>query len=123
MLYSLSKTRSHALLPENPGYDINKLIHSHSAGGHLFADDVQAYVQGPPSAQLVLAGSIKKLAFVLQLCMTSNRLSLNSSKTQFIWFGTPQQFQKLDFSLLSDNFLQFVGLFSTSVCDLGGHTG
>src|SRR6218665_2405344 len=34
--------------------------------------------------------------------MSSNRLSLNASKTQFIWFGTPQQPLKLDFALLSE---------------------
>ena len=49
--------------------------------------------------------------------MTSNRLSLNSSKTQLIWLGTSQQLRKLDCSLISDNFPQFV--FSTSVRDLG----
>src|ERR1700733_13129708 len=49
--------------------------------------------------------------------MSSNRLSLNSSKTQLIWLGTPQQLQKLDYSLLSDNFPSFA--FSSSVRDLG----
>jgi len=51
------------------------------------------------------------------LWMSSNRLSLNSSKTQLIWFGTPQQLLKLDFLLLSERFPQFT--FSTSVRDLG----
>src|SRR6218665_2979295 len=32
----------------------------------------------------------------LHLWMSSNRLSLNPNKTQFIWFGTPQQLSKLD---------------------------
>ena len=49
--------------------------------------------------------------------MSSNRLSLNCSKTQLIWFGTPQQLQKLDLLLLAENFPQFT--FSTSVRDLG----
>src|SRR5678815_4675834 len=53
----------------------------------------------------------------LHLWMSSNRLSLNSSKTQLIWFGTPQQLQKLDFLLLAENFPQFS--FSTSVRDFG----
>ena len=48
--------------------------------------------------------------------MSSNRHSLNSSKTQLIWFGTPQQLRKLDFVLLAENFPQFS--FSTSVRDL-----
>ena len=49
--------------------------------------------------------------------MSSNRLSLNSSKTQLIWLGTPQQLMKIDISLLSKNFPQFT--FSTCVRDLG----
>src|ERR1043165_477372 len=49
--------------------------------------------------------------------MSSNRLSLNASKTQFIWFGTPQQLRKLDFVLLSEKFPLFT--FSSSVRDLG----
>src|SRR5678815_670937 len=43
--------------------------------------------------------------------------SLNSSKIQLIWFGTPQQLQKLDLSLLAENLPQFS--ISTSVRDLG----
>jgi len=49
----------------------------HSASGHLFADDVQAYVHGPPS-QLLLASKIEDLSHELHLWMSSNRLSLNS---------------------------------------------
>ena len=49
--------------------------------------------------------------------MSSNRLSINTSKTQFIWFGTPQQLHKLDFVLLSEKFPLFT--FSSSVRDLG----
>src|ERR1043165_6212362 len=71
----------------------------------------------PPSVQLLLAGRIEALSQDLHLWMSSNRLSLNSSKTQLIWFGTPQQLQKLDLLLLAGNFHQFT--FSTSVRDLG----
>ena len=97
--------------------DITSLIAHHSAKGHLFADDVQAYVHGPSSAQLTLCGRIQVLSNHLHAWMSSNRLALNSSKTQLIWFGTPQQLQKLDFPLLAENFPQFT--FSTSVRDLG----
>src|SRR6218665_944872 len=40
----------------------------------------------------------------LYLWMSSNRLSLNPNKTQFIWFGTPQQLSKLDLPLLIERF-------------------
>src|SRR6218665_3057164 len=38
--------------------------------------------------------------------MSSNRLSLNPSKTQLIWLGTRQQLLKLDFALLAAQFPQ-----------------
>jgi len=75
--------------------DIPTLFSNHRATGHLFADDVQAFVHGPPSDQLLLTGYIETLSQDLHRWMSSNRLSLNSSKTQFIWFGTPQQLKKL----------------------------
>src|SRR6218665_1702491 len=43
--------------------------------------------------------------------------SLNSAKTQLIWFGTPQQLLKLDHALLSYRFPHFT--FHTTVRDLG----
>jgi len=49
--------------------------------------------------------------------MSSNRMSLDPSKTQLIWLGTRQQLLKLDFALLAAQFPQFI--FSTSVRDLG----
>src|SRR6218665_2299993 len=49
--------------------------------------------------------------------MSSNRLSLNSAKTQLIWFGTPQQLLKLDHALLSDRFPHLA--FHTTLRDLG----
>src|SRR6218665_2081612 len=38
------------------------------------------------------------------------RLSLNSSKTQLIWFGTRQVLQKLGFTLLTEHFPSFYSL-------------
>src|SRR6188768_4055285 len=78
---------------------------------------MQAFVHGPQSAQLVLTGRTEALSQDLHLWMSSNRLSLNSSKTQLIWFGTPQQLKKLDYALLSERFPRFT--FSSSVRDLG----
>ena|SRR6218665_175387 len=50
----------------------------------IYADDVQAFVHGPHSDQLALIGRIDALSRDLHLCMSSNRLSLNANKTQFI---------------------------------------
>ena len=49
--------------------------------------------------------------------MFSNSLRLNTSKTQFIWFGTGQQLSKVDLDSLASQYPQFV--FSSSVRDLG----
>src|SRR6218665_43128 len=38
----------------------------------------------------------------LETWMSSNRLRLNSAKTQFIWLGTRQQLARLDMAALSD---------------------
>jgi hypothetical protein len=49
--------------------------------------------------------------------MSSNRLRLNASKTQFIWLGNWQQLKKIDPQAISADFPHFV--FSTSVRNLG----
>ena len=49
--------------------------------------------------------------------MSSNRLRLNASKTQFIWLGNGQQLKKIDPQAISADFPNFV--FSTSVRNLG----
>lgn len=97
--------------------DIPLLFAKHLASGHLYADDVQAFVHGPPAHQLALCKSIECLARDLNSWMSSNRLSLNSSKTQLIWFGTRQQLLKLDYALLAERFPLFT--FSASVRNLG----
>src|SRR6218665_3240659 len=96
--------------------DIPTLFSKYSATGHLLADDVQAYVHGPPSSHLLLASKIELLSNDLNSWMSSNRLSLNSAKTQLIWFGTPRQLLKLDHALFSIfHTLPFILLFATWV--------
>ena len=53
----------------------------------------------------------------LEAWMSSNRLRLNSAKTQFIWLGTRQQLAQLDMAALSVAFL--LPTFSSAVRDLG----
>ena len=76
-------------------------------------------VCGPPSAQILLARHIDALSQDLHLWMSSNRLPLNSSKTQLrpILFGIRQQLLKLDYTLLSEKFPHFT--FLSSVRHLG----
>src|SRR6218665_2402085 len=86
-----------------------------SSAGHLYADNVQAFVHGPPSDQLALIGLIDALSQDLHLWMSSNRL--NPNNTQFIWFGTPQKLSKLDLPLLTERCPFFA--FHSSVRNLG----
>ena len=97
--------------------DIPSLFTKHLAAGHLYADDIQTFVHGPSSEQISLVRSIDSLSQDLHLWMSANRLSLNSSKTQLIWFGTKQQLLKLNLSLLTSLYPDFT--FSSSVRDLG----
>jgi len=39
--------------------DIPSLFSKYSATGHLYADDIHAYIYGPPSSQLLLASKIE----------------------------------------------------------------
>src|SRR6218665_2249292 len=52
----------------------------------------------------------------LEAWMSSNRLRLNSAKTQFIWLGTRKQLAHLDMAALS---AAFPLTFSSAVRDLG----
>jgi len=97
--------------------DIPLFFAKHKANGHLYADDVQAFVHGPSSDQLSLVCSIDFLVSDLHHWMSTNRLCLNAMKTQLIWFGTRQQLAKLDFPLLTEKFPAYT--FSSSVRDLG----
>src|SRR6218665_3400307 len=55
------------------------------------------------------------LLAALMLWMSSNRLSLNPNKTQFIWFGTPHNFCSLPspFSQRDFPLLSFIPVFET----------
>src|SRR6218665_132959 len=97
--------------------DIHLVIANHDATGHLYADDIQALVHGSSINQLALVSSIDSLTRDLHSWMSSNRLCLNSAKTQLIWFGTRQQLLKLDFPLLTIRFPSFT--YSSNVRDLG----
>ena len=89
--------------------DISRLFPKYSASGNLYADDVKVYVHGPPTQFLDITSSISSLAD-LESWMSSNRLSLNPSKTQLIWLGTCQQLLKLDFALLAAMLHSFLNL-------------
>lgn len=71
------------------------LIEKHHLTPHLYADDTQLYGSCPASQA---ASLIKKLSSCLEEVASwlgSNRLQLNTSKTEFIWFATSRRLQPL----------------------------
>src|SRR6218665_3054552 len=70
---------------------IGPLLTAISLLGHLYADDIQGYLYCPASNATAAILAISKTLGVLESWMSTNCLRLNSSKTQFIWFGTRQQ--------------------------------
>src|SRR6218665_1572015 len=93
--------------------EIGPLLTATSVLGHLYADDIQAYLHCPASNATFAVSAISKTLDVLETWMSTNRLRLNLSKTQFISFGTRQQLAKLDRSAIAAEFLSFPLLFVT----------
>jgi len=58
------------------------------------------------SAAITEARAMNRAMEALEAWMSSNRLRLNSSKTQFIWLGTRQQLAKIDLEALAQEFPQ-----------------
>src|SRR6218665_3910718 len=97
--------------------DIGPLLASCSLASHSYADYVQAYKHCLASQAHSAIRFVSHAADTLNAWMSSNRLLLNSQKSQYIWFGTRQQLDKLDLAALSLEVPTCV--FSTSVRDLG----
>ena len=76
--------------------DVISIAASLGVGAHSYADDSQLYLHclavDQRSAALRLAECIERV----EGWMKSNRLKLNSDKTQFMWLGSRQQLAKID---------------------------
>ena len=97
--------------------DLSTLLATCSLISHSYADDVQSYAHCRPSEAGETVRLMVSAADALTTWLSSNRLRLNSSKTQYIWLGTRQQLAKLDLVSLANEFP--LVSFSTSVRDLG----
>jgi hypothetical protein len=71
-----------------------------------YAGALQAFLHCPASAAITEARAMNRAMEALEAWMSSNRLRLNSSKTQFIWLGTRQQLAKIDLEALAQEFPQ-----------------
>jgi ribonuclease P/MRP protein subunit RPP40 len=97
--------------------DLGPLLLANAILSQSYADDLQAYVHCPASAATDAVREICRAMETLEAWMSSNRLRLNPTKTQYIWFGTRQQLAKIDMKALA---LEFpLVTFSPFVRDLG----
>src|SRR6218665_2615321 len=70
--------------------DLGPLLAAGAVLSESYADDLQAYVHCSAGRAISVVETISQAIETLQAWMSSNRLRLNPTKTQFIWFGTRQ---------------------------------
>src|SRR6218665_3171466 len=97
--------------------DMGLLLAAGAVLSQSYADDLQAYVHCSAGQAICAVEAISQAVDTLQAWMSSNRLRLNPTQTQFIWFGTRQQFAKIGLGSLAIKYPHFT--FSSSVRDLG----
>src|SRR6218665_1500110 len=74
--------------------DLGPLLAAGAVLRQSYVDDLQAYVHCSAGQAICAVEAISQAIDTLQAWMSSNRLRLNPTKTQFIWFGTRQQLAK-----------------------------
>ena len=75
--------------------DLLSLIEDHGLRPHLYADDTQIYGFCSPSASLQLQNNIFVCIDDVAALMRSNRLQLNTTKTEILWSATGRRFYQL----------------------------
>ena len=71
--------------------DLIPLIQSHGLRPHLYANDTQVYGSCRPSASLELQNTITNCVNDVASWMHSNRIQLNSAKTEILWSATSRR--------------------------------
>ena len=82
-----------------------------------YTDDLQTYISCAASDQSTATSRLLTCVSDFDRWMSSNRLKLNTGKTEFIWLGTRQQLAKLSVSPLQIKYQ--VIMPSDKVRDLG----
>ena len=97
--------------------DIPVIASDHGLGIHCYTDDGQLYIFEKSGNADSMISKVTVCISEIDKWMSSNRLKLNSEKTQFIWLGSSQQLQKItvDSITLAGSTL----FFQSSVNDLG----
>src|SRR6218665_350658 len=97
--------------------DISVIAMEHNLGVHCYADDGQLYVFDKADGADSLVLRVNACIAEINVWMSSNRLKLNSEKTQFIWLGGRQQLNKVNIN--SINLHGSTVNFESSVINLG----
>jgi hypothetical protein len=71
--------------------DVNAIAERHWFRVHLYADDTQLYFHDKAEACKSWIPCFSKCITDIESWMTSNRLKMNTDKTEIIWLGTRQQ--------------------------------
>jgi Reverse transcriptase (RNA-dependent DNA polymerase) len=97
--------------------DLGKLMDSCGISSHFYADDSQLYTAGKPFASDDVRQRMKLGIEKIAMWMKSNRLRMNSSKTDFLWCATRRRCHQLstEAMLIDDASL----IPSSTVRDLG----
>ena len=101
--------------------DLGPLLAAGAVLSQSYAGDLQAYIHCSAGRAISAEETIGQTIETLQAWMSSNRLRLNPTKTQFIWFGIRQQLAKIDLGFLAIRYPHFA--FSSSVRDRGREDG
>ena len=80
---------------------LSTLISSRSLNHHLYADDTQLFISFAPKAFTTAITQLQDTISDISSWMTVTLLSLNSSKTEFMLIGLPQQISKISNPSLS----------------------
>ena len=97
--------------------ELFEVINRKGLVAHSYADDTQVHLTVPASESPVATLQFSECIEEIDGWMRSNRLKMNTDKTQLIWIGTRQQLSKVDINEIE---LQLDTVsFSTSVSDLG----
>ena len=75
--------------------DITSIAQRHSLGVHSYADNAQLYCHSKAVSCQALIAQVALCIGEINEWMTSNRLKLDTDKTQFIWLGTRQELAKV----------------------------
>ena len=74
--------------------DVIEIACRHGITTHSYADDMQLSIHTPASPCVTQISRVTACIEELERWMSSNRLKLNTNKTQFMWLGSRQQVTK-----------------------------